>query len=246
LRYDFLLPMAAPTEPLSTSQPETQVSMPVVVKFVRQLAHDLRNHLNAAELQSAYLIEIAENSEIRDEIKRLRGMISQVGVTLQELTSALGQPRLTEMPYAAKDLIEDLQQKLAAAYPKESASVKWEAAAGDATLNIDPQLLLPALVELFANAFRHEREEGVITATARTENGRFTFTLSEPKRNFQQSTEHWGREPFRTLGQGHYGLGLHRARAIMEAHKAEFAARHDENSSSLVTTISFPLAAPDA
>ncbi|HEY8835676.1 MAG TPA: hypothetical protein VIM09_08835 [Chthoniobacterales bacterium] len=238
--------MAAPTEPLSTSQPETQVSMPVVVKFVRQLAHDLRNHLNAAELQSAYLIEIAENSEIRDEIKRLRGMISQVGVTLQELTSALGQPRLTEMPYAAKDLIEDLQQKLAADYPKESASVKWEAAAGDATLNIDPQLLLPALVELFANAFRHERAEGAITATARTENGRFTFILSEPKQNFQQSTEHWGREPFRTLGQGHYGLGLHRARAIMEAHQAEFGARHDEKNSSLVTTISFPLAAPGA
>ena len=220
--------------------------MPVVVKFVRQLAHDLRNHLNAAELQSAYLIEIAENGEMRDEIKRLRGMIAHVGVSLQELTSALGQPRLTDMPYAAKDLIEDLQQKLAADYAKESATVKWDVAAGDATLNIDPQLLLPALVELFANAFRHERSEGVITATARTENGRFTFTLSEPKTNFQQSTEHWGREPFRTLGQGHYGLGLHHARAIVEAHQAEFAARHDEKSSALVTTISFALAASDA
>jgi len=246
LRYDFLLPMAAPTEPLATSRPEIQVSLPVLVKFVRQLAHDLRNHLNAAELQSAYLTEIAENSEIREEIKRLRGMIAQVGVSLQELTSALGPPRLTEMPYSAKDLIEDLQQKLAANYPEESAGVKWDAAAGEATLNIDPQLLLPALVELFANAFRHERAEGVITATARTGNGRFTFTLSEPKRNFQQSTEHWGHEPFRTLGHGRYGLGLHRARAIVEAHKAEFAARHDAESSSLVTTISFPLAAPDA
>src|SRR3982751_5419956 len=103
-----------------SSRPEIQVSMPVVVKFVRQLAHDLRNHLNAAELQSAYLIEIAENNELREELKRLRGMISQVGLNLQELTAALGQPRLTEMPYAAKDLVEDLQQKLAADYPQES------------------------------------------------------------------------------------------------------------------------------
>jgi K+-sensing histidine kinase KdpD len=238
--------MAAPKEPPSTSQPEIQVSMPVVVKFVRQLAHDLRNHLNAAELQSAYLVEIAENGEMREEIKRLRGMIAQVGANLQELTSALGQPRLTEMAYAVKDLIEDLQQKLAADYPKESASVKWDVAAGDATLNIDPQLLLPALVELFANAFRHEHSEGVLATTARTENGRFMFTLSEPKRDFQQSTEHWGREPFRTLGQGHYGLGLHRTRAIVEAHQAQFAARYDKDNSSLVTTISFPLAASDA
>lgn len=238
--------MTAPTEPSSISNREIQISMPDLVKFVRQLAHDLRNHLNAAELQSAYLIEIAENSELRDEIKRLRGMIAQVGVNLQELTTALGQPRLTEIPYAAKDLIEDLQQKLATAYPEESPDVKWDEAVGDATVNIDPQLLLPALVELFSNAFRHERTDGVITARAGTENGQFNFTLSEPKGNFQHSTERWGREPLRALGQGHYGLGLHRTRAIVEAHGGEFAARHDKESSSLVTTITFPLAASDA
>jgi signal transduction histidine kinase len=234
--------MAAPIEPPSTSQPDLQISMSQVVKFVRQLAHDLRNNLNAAELQSAYLSEIAENSELREEIKRLRGMIGQVGVNLQELTTALGQPRLTEMPYAAKDLMEDLQQKLATGYPEEAPNVKWEVDFGDATLNIDPQLLLPALVELFANAFRHERADGVIAATARTVDGKFTFTLSEPKQNFQHSTEKWGLEPLRSLGQGHYGLGLHRARALIEAHGAEFGARHDSRTSSLVTTIRFPLA----
>jgi K+-sensing histidine kinase KdpD len=246
LRYDFLLPMAAPIEPPSTAQPEIQISMPQVVKFVRQLAHDLRNNLNAAELQSAYLVEIAENSELREEIKRLRGMIGQVGVNLQELTTALGQPRLTEMPYAAKDLIEDLQQKLATGYAEDAGNVQWNVDPGDATLNIDPQLLLPALVELFTNAFRHERAAGVITATARTENGKFIFMLSEPKQNFRHSTDNWGREPLRSLGQGHYGLGLHRTRAIIEAHGAEFGARHDPQTSSLVTTIRFPLAASDA
>ena len=238
--------MATPTEPSSTSQPEITISMPEVVKFVRQLAHDLRNHLNAAELQSAYLVEIAENVELRDEIKRLRGMISQVGASLQELTAALGQPRLTEMPYAAKDFIEDLQQKLANSYPDEAAKVKWDATPGDAMLNIDPQQLLPALLELFANAFRHERADGVITVAARTENERFAFILAEPKTNFQHSTERWGREPLRALGQGHYGLGLHRTRAIVEAHGAEFRAHHDPEASSLVTTIRFPLASPDA
>src|SRR4051812_9707692 len=91
------------TMPASTDS--ISVSMPEVVKFIRQLAHDLRNHLNAAELQSAYLIEIAENNEQREEIKRLRGMIAQVGSSLQELTAALSQPRLTQMPYAARDFV---------------------------------------------------------------------------------------------------------------------------------------------
>jgi K+-sensing histidine kinase KdpD len=226
---------------------EIQVSMPEVVKFIRQLAHDLRNHLNAAELQSAYLMEIAENNEVREEIKRLRGMIAQVGANLQDLTTALSQPRLTQMPYAAKDFIEDLQQKLAADHPQEAAHVQWDASvAGDATLNIDPQFLLPAFLELFANAFRHERADGVISAAARTENARFIFTLSEPKQNFRRSTENWGREPLRFLGQGHYGLGLHRTRAIVEAHGGELAAHHDKATSSLVTTVTFPLSPPDA
>jgi K+-sensing histidine kinase KdpD len=233
-------------EPPKSIRPEIQVSMPVVVKFVRQLAHDLRNHLNAAELQSAYLIEVAENEEVREEIKRLRGMIAQVGMSLQELTAALSQPRLTQMPYAARDLIEDLQQKVAASHPAESAAVKWDDATGDATVNIDPQLLLPALGELFANAFRHGRAEGPIAAAARADNGRFTFTLSEPKQNFERSTENWGLEPLHSLGQGHYGLGLYRTRAIIEAHGGQFAARYDKETGSLVTTVTLPLTAADA
>jgi signal transduction histidine kinase len=160
--------------------------MPDIVKFVRQLAHDLRNDLNAAELQSAYLIEIAESGEVQDEIKRLRGMIAEVGAHLQSLTVALGQPRLTEMPYSAKDFSDDLRQKLATDYPNESAKVEWDIEPGDATLEIDPQLLLPALLELFANAFRHVPTDGAISATARTDKGRFIFTMREPKKNFER------------------------------------------------------------
>jgi K+-sensing histidine kinase KdpD len=235
--------MAASLEPNPDS--EIQVSMPDIVRFVRQLAHDLRNDLNAAELQSAYLIEIAENGELKDEIKRLRGMIAEVGANLQSLTVALGQPRLTEMPYSAKDFADDLRQKLATDYPNESAKVEWEIEPGDATLEIDPQLLLPALLELFASAFRHDPADGAICAAARMENGRFVFTLREPKKKFECSTENWGREPLRHVAQGHYGLGLHRTRGIIEAHRGEVSARYDKDSLFLITTVTLP-AAPSA
>ena len=228
----------------SAERAEIEVPMPVVVKFIRQLAHDLRNHLNAAELQSAYLAEIADNDELREEIKRLRGMVAQVAANLQEVTAALSQPPTTEIPYPAREFIEDLQQKLKALFPAESADVKWDISATDASLNVDPQLLLPALVELFANAFRHERGDGPIEAKARTENERFVFTLSEPKRSFQRSTENWGRQPFQFLGQGHYGLGLYRTGRIVEAHGGTFAAHYDQAATALVTTVSLSLAPP--
>ncbi len=216
--------------------------MPDVVKFVRQLSHDLRNHLNAAELQSAYIAELAETPELKEEVKRLRGMVSEVGVSLQRITSALSAPRLTLMPYGAADFVEDLRQKLANEHPDESAKIDWDVQVGDATLQIDPQSLQPALLELFANAFRHDRAEGDILVEARIENGRFVFTIREPKRGFKASTENWGREPMRTVGQGHYGLGLHRSRTIIEAHEGQLNARHDLPASSLITTVVLPLA----
>jgi K+-sensing histidine kinase KdpD len=216
-----------------------------VVKFVRQLGHDLRNHLNAAELQSAYIAEVAETQELKDEVKRLRAMISEVGASLQRVTSSLSAPRLTSMPYGAADLVEDLRQKLATGYPEESAKIDWSVQPGDGTLEIDPQSLQPAFLELFANAFRHERAEGVISVNAKWDNNRFVFTICEPKRGFERSTENWGREPMGTVGQGHYGLGLHRARAIIEAHQGRLSARYDHAASSLITTVVLPLVAPE-
>jgi K+-sensing histidine kinase KdpD len=219
---------------------DLQVSVPDVVRFVRQLAHDLRNDLNAAELQSAYLIEIAENDEIKEEVKRLRGMIAQVGVHLQGVTASLSQTKLTPISYSAGEFVEDLRQKLSVDYPDQSAKVEWNVAAGNSTLQIDPQFLLPAVTELFANAFRHEPSDGVISVETHPENDRFVLTIREPKRTFSRSTDDWGREPFRTVGQGHYGLGLHRARTILEAHEGQLSARYDPAASSLVTTVSLP------
>ena len=113
---------------------------------------------------------------------------------------------------------------------------------GDASLQIDPQVLLPALTELFANAFRHDRSEGAISVEARIEEKNFLFTIREPKRSFERSTEKWGREPMQSVGQGHYGLGLHRTRSIIEAHRGQLNASYDSPTSTLITTVVLPLA----
>jgi K+-sensing histidine kinase KdpD len=232
------MPESAESKP--TPAADIQVSMLDVVRFVRQLAHDLRNDLNAAELQSAYLIEIAENDEVKEEVKRLRGMISQLGLNLQRVTAALSPAKLTTISYKIGEFVEDLRQKLTVEYPDQSGKVEWKVAGENEVLQIDPQFLLPAVTELFANAFRHERAEGVIAVKAGAEDGHFILAISEPKRGFERSTETWGREPFRTVGQGRYGLGLHRTRAIIEAHHGQLSVRYDPTASSLISTVSLP------
>src|SRR5258707_15327775 len=87
-----------------------------MVKFVRQLSHDIRNNLNAVELQSAYLAELAEG-EMKGEVQRLREMTSQIGTSLQRLTAGLSQANPNLIPYPAADFVEDLKQKLAKEFP---------------------------------------------------------------------------------------------------------------------------------
>lgn len=234
--------MPASTESPPIPQTDIQVPLPVVSQFLRQLIHDLRNHLNAAELQSAFLAEIAESGESREEIKRLRATISQVGTDLQRINKSLGELRLTKMCYGTADFLADLQQTVRTAHPDESARVEWSILLGERDFQIDPQLLLPALTELFANAFQHNPGDGQISAKAEIQGDRFVFTLCEPKQIFERSTDKWGREPFQGVGKGHYGLGLHRARVIIEAHGGQLKARYDSPTSSLITTVFLPVA----
>jgi K+-sensing histidine kinase KdpD len=211
------------------------------VRFIRQLSHDLRNHLNAIELQSAYVSELEEDAKLKGEVNRLREMISGLTAVLHQVSGGLGEVKPNLISYRASDFVEDLRKKIAQEFPNNGPEISWDVQPGDTALNIDPQLLQEAIVELFANAFRHDRGNGTLAAEARIDNNRFLFTLREPKIRFELSTENWGREPLRKVSHGHYGLGLNRVRTIVEAHGGEMHAQYDPNASRFVTALILPL-----
>ena len=212
-----------------------------VVNFIHQLSHDLRNHLNAIELQSAYISELERDDELKGEIKRLRVMISGMTSTLQSLSNAVSVVKPNLISYPAADFVEDLREKINRDFSGETAEINWNVQLGDAMLSVDPQLLQETFIELFANAFRHNRGKGVLVATAKIDNNQFLFTLEEPKARFDLPTEDWGREPLRKISQGHYGLGLNRVRAIVEAHGGDLYAQHNPEHSTIITRLSLPL-----
>jgi signal transduction histidine kinase len=212
------------------------------IRFVRQLSHDLRNDLNAIGLQSAYIAELEKNEELRGEIKRLREMVSGLAWTLQRLSRNVGDVKPTLISYRPTDLMEDLRRKIDDDFPKKNTEITWEIQPGNAILNVDPQLLQEVFTELFANAFLHDRGKGPLLAKAKIDNSRFLFALHEPKGHFDLSTQNWGREPMRKIGQRHYGLGLNRVRAIVEAHGGKLHAQYDPNASALITTLTLPVA----
>ena len=212
-----------------------------MVKFIRQLGHDIRNNLNAVELQSAYLAELATDDEMKNEVRHLREMVSAVGTGLQRLTAGLSQVKPTPIPYKAADFVEDLQQKVAKELPDQANKITWDVQLKDATLQIDPQLAQQAFIELFANAFQHERNVKSIAASVKIDNDQFVFELREPKAQFASATQNWGHEPLRNVSQGHYGLGLNRVRSIAEAHGGGFRAGFDPKTSMLTSTVTLPI-----
>lgn len=211
------------------------------VRFVRQFSHDLRNDLNAIELQSAYIGELTQDQELTSEIKRLREVVSGMNSTLQLLSRAVGEPAPNFVTYPAGEFLTDMRTQIERHFSKEGHEVTWDVQLKDAMLNIDPQLFQEVFVELFANAFQHDRGEGALVARARINDGRFLFTLREPKAAFSSETQNWGREPLRNIRQRHYGLGLNRIRAIIEAHGGELQAQYDPKAASLVSTMALPV-----
>ena len=208
------------------------------VKFVRQLSHDLRNQLNAAELQSALIGELTNDAELKSEIRRLRELVSQLGVTLQSLSASVAEPRPTALPYTAKDFIADMQKKIAHEFPEKGQTVKWEVLPASATLNIDPELTEWAAVELFRNAFRHDLAGDAVQAQASVEGDWFTFSIREAKKE-EIDPAQWT-QPLQKVSHGHYGLGLHRARRIIAAQGGELTAKFDPASRTLTSTITLP------
>jgi len=224
----------APTDSLTVRWSDT-------VRFVRQLSHDLRNDLNAIELQSAYIAELTQDQELTTEIKRLREVASGMNSTLQLLSRAVGEVAPNLVTYPAVEFLTDMRTQIARRFSKENHEITWDVQVQNGMLNIDPQLFQEVFVELFANAFQHDPGKGALVARARISDGRFLFSLHEPKAAFSSNTQNWGREPLHNITQRHYGLGLNRVRTIIEAHGGELQAQYDPTAATLVSTMAVPM-----
>src|SRR5215467_726708 len=137
------------------------------VRFVRQLSHDLRNDLNAIELQSAYIGELARDQELTSEIKRLREVVSGLNSTLQLLSRAVGEVAPNLVTYPVGEFLADMRTQIERNFSKENHEITWDVQVEDGTLTVDPQLFQEVFVELFTNAFQHNRGKDALVVRAR-------------------------------------------------------------------------------
>src|SRR5437763_1253858 len=114
---------AAPASPEPVTAPA--LPWPGVTRALRRLSHNIRNHLNTAELEASLACEIATDPEVRESLTRLR---QSFGKITRELDSLLGR-----VSGAAVELIEVRQDELFNALRRDSekhlgtgAPIDWE------------------------------------------------------------------------------------------------------------------------
>lgn len=217
------------------------IPWPRLSAFVRQVTHDVRNGLNAIDLQAAFLAEITPPGELSDETRRLREMVRDVTRSLQKISQNFQglQPNLIDCP--ASLFIESLRHRLPEQLP-DAAALTWEGEPDETTVAVDVDRAADAIVELVRNAFQFREGEPAFTLRSEIADGRFVVTLIEPKSEPSVPPESWGAEPLVTTRRGAYGLGLFRIREALRVQKATLEQRYDAARGAVVSTVAIPLA----
>ena len=211
-----------------------------VAKFVRQLTHDVRNGLSAADLEAAFIEEISTDAEVLGEVRNLREMISDTAKMLRGVSLYFQPASVHPIPWEARTVMEELGKRVSTEFPEQFQAIKIADKFGSETVEIDLEQTLVLVLAFLRNAVQWMKDGTELTVQGMVSNGRLLLEIREPKVNFASDAppETWGTEPLYSTRPGGYGLGLFYARKIAAAQGTGLEIRMDGNE--LVTTITLP------
>jgi len=212
------------------------------VERLGQVGHDLRNQLQTALLSFRVL---------RTGSVGIAGSVGEsLGRSLDRLRYLLD-TRLAEAHLAATSrvsLAAFLHEVAVAAHPDaERREVRFTIEPGDPELavDVDPQLLASALMNLLQNAFKYTRARGCVTLRARTEKGRAFVEVEDECGGMATSRSDPHRAVTERRGSVRVALaqGLSSSRRAVQANGGEVHA-HNLPGKGCIFGIELPLAAP--
>jgi signal transduction histidine kinase len=207
--------------------------------FIRQITHDVRNGLNAIDLEAALIVEIAADEETAGEAKKLRGMVSSVTKSLQLLSSRFAEVRLNNIiPCPVSDFVETFRDRIAQQFPNYLAEMTWKTEETRGSVEVDFELVITALSELVRNAFQFRAGKDPVEFSAWTNGDSTVFEIQSATAAKADHAETWGREPLVSTRRGGYGLGLFHARRIIEAHGGTLETAHDAATGAVTARVS--------
>jgi len=230
--------MSEPTTPFENAAP---IPLPRLVGFVRQVTHDVRNGLNAIDLQAAFAAEIAGEGEVAEELGKRRRMVTHVTREMQELSGRFGELRPVLMQYPVQEFLQGLKEAVEVEFENQAKRIVWEVKVGDEEMEMDYTLLLAALMELARNAILFREGDQAIHFTTWSDRGNVIFEVSQSRSQPVLEADQWGREPLVSGRRGGYGLGLFYVRRILDTLGGTLEPGYDAKSGELRVRLSLPL-----
>ena len=235
--------MTTKTDTAAKNVAATEVPWARIEQFVGQLTHDVRNGLNALELQLTFLGEICADPEAAEEVKLIRKTVVDVTRQLQAVRTATAAPLLNKLDYPAHDFFEDLQERFERQETAGKKRLRWQIETGTVSLSVDPEATMSAFFELLGNALRFNGEETAITFSAVADGSLVVTSLREaPAAPPALPPEGWGNTPLWSTRRAAYGLGLFRARRILEMQGGTYHVSYSAPDEALTTRVTLPLA----
>ncbi len=209
-----------------------------------QIAHELRNPLNAIGGAAQYLsrrfdgdAEVAEYAGlIGEEVQRVNRFVSEL---LQ--VARPGEPEFA--PVSVNRLLREAAQKVAVARGLAADAVRLELAPDLPVIDVDAPMITEALLNLLQNAFEAGGAEPVELASRyETQGGEGTIAVEVRDRGCGIPAEELDEvlRPFVTTKPTGTGLGLVVVSRAVEQHRARFALSRREGGGT-VAAIRFPV-----
>jgi len=244
------LPVRSPDELGELTQTFNRMSVELArsQKLRRQMtadiAHELRTPLSlilghAEALSDGILPPSKETFDIiYDEAQRL----SRVVDDLRTLSlSDAGELSLVRVPTPTRDLLETAIAAHRAIAEARGVQLVLRTDGEIPDVNVDPDRIGQVLHNLLSNALRYTPEGGIITLSARAQNGQVTFAVADsgsgiPQEELGRVFERFYRgDQARHRADGGTGLGLAIARSIVEMHGGHIWAESPQGSGAIFT-----------
>lgn len=244
-------PELYPTCESDMPEPSPRTALPDVpyedvAGFTRKLIHDVRNGLNALDLQLASMLDMASDtsSPLLEDVTLARRLLGDEARRLGQLSAQMRGGAADPIAYGANDLVEDLRERIERSFKDLTPPISWTVSVGSEPVPVDFEVLSGAVAELVRNAMQFRTSGGQIEGSAAIEGGEFIFELRHPQKELPGNPATWGEAPFRSTRRGAYGLGLFSARRALAALGGKLEIRHDVVSGELRSRITLPLTTP--
>jgi signal transduction histidine kinase len=233
--------------PAEREEAEADGHPPLVEAIAAGIAHEVRNPLNALQINLEILEEeISEivpdrNDHVFEVIGKIAGELRSLDNFVTEFLRFARPPRLNRQAVAVRPLLADLVTFVGPECSRKGVSVSLAVEGGPETVVVDAFQLKHAVLNLVLNALQATPKGGAIAIEAGGDDRALEIRVRDGGEGMSEGVLPRAFDAFFTTREGGTGLGLPIARRIVEAHGGTLDLQSREGEGTLAT-LSLPAA----